>query len=724
MFIVAAAAALGVAVPAFAAVHLHSRIDEQLAPGLTAALGQAVNVDDVEAGPTGELLVYGLRVGDFLRVRRIAVIADIDDALAGHLRIAEVHLDRPRLSLRADADGRTQIDEVRAHFARTMAGKARARGSAQADSRIRSHALSLTSARLSATAGQLSLELDSIGRLTADNISLHPHGAMTRVVAPTAAFTARRGAVEVDGALSKLAADIDLRTARIHRVVAVDGHARARAGEEPLHLEELSLLGGVDQFAQPGLRLSARVAESVASDAGKDAERDGGPPGARQDDLYGDLTIHLSGSLAEPRLMLSGVGLPLAALYAYLPSGMRTRRATFTGSFGLDRARTSHGPVLTTSLDGAIDGLLIADRRVSRTPFVVDVDARLHAHLTGDRAAPTRALIVDELSLASAGFTVAGQLDADFDADFSGRAPGWLPARTHVRLRVPRTHCATALGALPMPFRSQLHGLDLSGSVSARVDLELIGDRPADTQLNLDIDDRDCRVVRDALLADPRVLQTVAEHVFPDGSRRQVGPGQDSYATLSSLPRHLVDGYVASEDARFYRHRGFDVSQIERSLAADIKARAFVRGGSTISQQLVKNAFLSPERTLARKAQEAVLTWRVESVLGKRQLLERYLNIIELGPGIFGVEAAARYWFGKPATELDVLQSAFMVTLTPAPRTVSRRVRSAGGIDDATRRRMDRVLDIMRRHRVIDNRQYERALTQRLTLRSALLAAR
>jgi penicillin-binding protein 1A len=190
------------------------------------------------------------------------------------------------------------------------------------------------------------------------------------------------------------------------------------------------------------------------------------------------------------------------------------------------------------------------------------------------------------------------------------------------------------------------------------------------------------------------------------------------------MPNHLVGAFTSGEDARFFEHHGFDRTQIERSLGVNVQAGTFVRGGSTISQQLVKNVFLSPRRTLARKLQEAVLTWRLETHLSKRLIIERYLNIIELGEGVFGVEAAAQHWFGKPARRLGVAESAFLAALTPAPKTISRRVRAHGGVDPATRKRIEIILRSMRRNRVISAESARRATEQPLRLRVPKLASR
>jgi monofunctional biosynthetic peptidoglycan transglycosylase len=171
--------------------------------------------------------------------------------------------------------------------------------------------------------------------------------------------------------------------------------------------------------------------------------------------------------------------------------------------------------------------------------------------------------------------------------------------------------------------------------------------------------------------------------------------------------------------ARFYDHGGFDLAEIARSLEVDLREQRFARGGSTISQQLVKNAFLSQRRSFDRKLQEAVLAWRLEARLDKRQILERYLNVIELGPRVFGLGAAARYWFDVPARALTIRQAAFLAALTAQPGSMSRRVRQAGALDPESADRVTLVLRAMRAAGALSAADSEDALTAPLRFASS-----
>lgn len=131
---------------------------------------------------------------------------------------------------------------------------------------------------------------------------------------------------------------------------------------------------------------------------------------------------------------------------------------------------------------------------------------------------------------------------------------------------------------------------------------------------------------------------------------------------------HLKRAIIAAEDAKFLDHEGFDWEAIQKAYEKNLKKGKVVAGGSTISQQLAKNLFLSGERTWWRKAQEAAITVMIETILSKRRILEIYLNVIEWGEGIFGAEAAARYHFGVTAAALGPEQAARLAAMVPSPR--------------------------------------------------------
>ena len=126
---------------------------------------------------------------------------------------------------------------------------------------------------------------------------------------------------------------------------------------------------------------------------------------------------------------------------------------------------------------------------------------------------------------------------------------------------------------------------------------------------------------------------------------------------------------LVGEDINFFSHRGFDLGEIRLAVTKAIEDGAPPRGASTITQQLAKNLWLSPSRNPLRKLEEAVLTWQLERTLSKRRIFELYLNVVEFGPGIYGVEASSRRYFGKSVSEVSDDEAAELAASLPSPTT-------------------------------------------------------
>ena len=140
---------------------------------------------------------------------------------------------------------------------------------------------------------------------------------------------------------------------------------------------------------------------------------------------------------------------------------------------------------------------------------------------------------------------------------------------------------------------------------------------------------------------------------------------------LSKIPTILKKATIAVEDSRFYSHHGIDMSGILRAFLKNIKAGAVVEGGSTITQQLAKTMFLTPHRKIERKIKEVILAIRIEKHFSKKEILEIYLNQVYYGHGAYGVEAAARTYFGKHVEDIALPEAAFIAGLTRAPSRYS-----------------------------------------------------
>ncbi|MDR1163662.1 MAG: monofunctional biosynthetic peptidoglycan transglycosylase [Candidatus Accumulibacter sp.] len=141
-----------------------------------------------------------------------------------------------------------------------------------------------------------------------------------------------------------------------------------------------------------------------------------------------------------------------------------------------------------------------------------------------------------------------------------------------------------------------------------------------------------------------------------------------NWVAYSAVSVHLKRALIASEDSKFLYHKGFDWQGIRHAAEVNARRGKVVAGGSTITQQLAKNLFLSPEKTPLRKLQEALITLMIESTWEKRRIFEVYINVIEWGDGVFGAEAAARHYFGVSAARLSPAQAACLAAMVPRPR--------------------------------------------------------
>ncbi|MGB7970434.1 MAG: PBP1A family penicillin-binding protein [Candidatus Deferrimicrobiaceae bacterium] len=145
-------------------------------------------------------------------------------------------------------------------------------------------------------------------------------------------------------------------------------------------------------------------------------------------------------------------------------------------------------------------------------------------------------------------------------------------------------------------------------------------------------------------------------------------------APFDKIPRHVVNAFVAAEDANFFNHRGVDFTAIARAAVKDLLGGSFAQGGSTITQQTVKNLFLTREKSISRKLKELILAYRMERKMSKEEILYLYLNQIYLGEGAYGVEAASRSYFGKGVSELGLAEGALLAGLPKAPTRYSPRI--------------------------------------------------
>ncbi len=187
-----------------------------------------------------------------------------------------------------------------------------------------------------------------------------------------------------------------------------------------------------------------------------------------------------------------------------------------------------------------------------------------------------------------------------------------------------------------------------------------------------------------------------------------VGPRNPRWTPAETIPAEMKWAVIVAEDANFYRHEGIDITALKNAITYDLEKKRFARGASTITQQTAKNLFLSRDKTITRKIEELYLAKRMEQELTKGRILELYLNIVELGPLVYGIGHGARYYFDRPADALTPRECAFLAAMLPGPQKVYNPYRHL----DRVLKRSDMILGQLRQRGVLTEAEYRQALAE------------
>lgn len=413
--------------------------------------------------------------------------------------------------------------------------------------------------------------------------------------------------------------------------------------------------------------------------------------------------LQLTGKLDEQRLELE-LGLPVLTAAA-VPAAVR-ERLPFTWSAGeLRGAVTLSGdPHLQSSrlhVSLVADALVLESERLAEVP-VGPLHAAFELRTAWDRKRSRLELERLEVSVGK---------DREIVAHASGHASfsDWTFAATG---QLGPLQYAPAVGALPVPLRPPPEAPAVTGELAGRAAVFGPVMRPEEWAVEVQLDLRKLVGAGKVALDEPFRHEASSQE---QTRTREVGPDNPSFVPVAELPPYVVRAVTTAEDAGFFAHRGFDFSELTLSIVEAARAER-VRGASTISQQLAKNLFLSRERTFARKVREALVTVALEATVSKQRLIEIYLNIIEWGPGIFGIGEAAHHYFGVDARKLTVKQAAFLATLIPNP--VKYHVYfTRGALTEHWQKRVDELLARLHELQVIDEAQLAAATAEALVFR-------
>ncbi|NVB42127.1 transglycosylase domain-containing protein [Pseudenhygromyxa sp. WMMC2535] len=499
---------------------------------------------------------------------------------------------------------------------------------------------------------------------------------ITGTLAATVEPTRRRVDLRVAGLIAELGLGRPVRAASVRTTLEQrDGPDALRF---PLAVDVAGVSAKIDEnIAVAGVHgtitlLDARASElSVALSGGfaeaEDEDRERPDSGARAagDESEGGDLWSISGRFARD-LSAGDIAVDMQSfelgrvpqVLARLPL-VDSEKATIGGHLEVDFGGPGGLAKLVGSL--AVDGLDVSHRLLARevvreVGFTVDIDAEL------DPAA--RALTIERLTLGRGGVALVVEGEIRHPERREDR-------RYHLDMHVPEVGCQAVLDAIPRELIPGLVDFRLGGQFSAQVVFDADFSDLEALELDGEIDLDGCAVREAPWRASAARLSRGFTHrvTMRDGRTRtlRLFPGSSSYTPLDNISRYMTEAVLTTEDGSFRRHDGFNTKQLQVALKRNLMAGRVRLGASTITMQMVKNVLLSHERTLSRKLQELFSTWWVEQALSKQRIMELYLNVIEFGPGVYGVTNAARHYFGKHPAELTSLEAAYLALMLPSP---------------------------------------------------------
>jgi hypothetical protein len=237
--------------------------------------------------------------------------------------------------------------------------------------------------------------------------------------------------------------------------------------------------------------------------------------------------------------------------------------------------------------------------------------------------------------------------------------------------------------ALPSNLFTTLKGIETSGTLNYRFSFDIDFANPDSLIFNSEMERKDFRIthfgaVNYAFINEP-FMHTAFEKGIPL-REFEVGPSNPYFTRLSEVSPYIINAILCTEDGGFFQHRGFIEEAFRESVIQNIKEQRFARGGSTITMQLVKNVYLNRNKNVARKMEEILITWLIENqgLVSKERMFEVYLNIIEWGPGIYGIGEASDYYFSKTPRDLSLQESIFLASIIPIPKYYRSRLLPGG----------------------------------------------
>ena len=301
---------------------------------------------------------------------------------------------------------------------------------------------------------------------------------------------------------------------------------------------------------------------------------------------------------------------------------------------------------------------------------------------------------------------ILNQLNIELAAEYRYQAE----KKYRLEARIPQIESQAFFQSLPAGLFTNLEGIKTKGFLSYSLDFELESERPDAVIFRSDLQERNFRISDMGKENPAKLNQEFIHNVYEKGQlvkQFPVGPSNPDFVPLTEISPTLISSVLTSEDGNFFSHHGFNGDAFRKSIAENYRKGKFARGGSTISMQLVKNVFLTRNKTIARKIEEALLVWLIEEhrLVSKERMLEVYLNIIEWGPGIYGIGQASKFYFNKKPSLLSLEECIFLAMIIPRPKGFAYHFDPEGALKEYTSGYFNLLGGLLIRKGVIDSTQ-------------------
>jgi hypothetical protein len=618
-------------------------IRSRVLPRVAAKLGRDVRVDSIRVG-YGDVVLEGVTISGpsddrdapLLKVGKVSADFDFWPALVGDVRIHRMTVDGAAVRLVRNADGADNFGDL---IARLRGGDG---GRAERDATMGSR---LMPAEVVLTGGSLSY-VDAQGGMTAAVTKIE--GQATRGAQAQLTLGDATAALQIGPRVSAQAITVtsDLSNpARPFNLTVAGGAATP--------LPTLSLTGITGSIESPGGDERAKIGFR-------------GGYGGVEGDLW-----HAEGwaspSLEEADLHLRADRFTLDKL-ARILAGTPVQEPEKTAvSASLDLTLRGNELAFSGGID--VSGLRLYHELAAEEPVK---DLGFEGTIRGRVDRRGRLFTLEQLGVAFRGIDV--RLDGYAALPGGREEDGTVRIRPRLKahLNVPQVTCQQALEAIPPAYAPRLQGFKLKGKFKTDLTVEVDWADLEALVLSGSVGIFGCKVLEAPESLDAKRLEEEFEHFVEVEEDNWisflVGPSNPDFVPLADVSPHLISSLMTTEDNGFFKHKGFISREFKSALIKNLQAGHFKYGASSITMQLVKNVLLYREKTLSRKLQELFLTWYIETVLPKERIMEMYVNVIEFGPGIYGVGPAARHYFGKHPRDLNPVESAFFSSILPSPK--------------------------------------------------------